>query len=172
MRGLANFDGIYYKMEDVSIEPQPVQKPHPPVYIGSWGSEAGLKRVAKYGDGWMASACNITPEKFKERWKTVLSYRKSNGKDTESFQNSIMSMFGYIDNDKEKVHRMVRNILSPALGRQPEDLEALLLFGSVDHCKSKIDAFRNVGVKHIHFWPIYDFNEQIEIFSKAIASKY
>jgi alkanesulfonate monooxygenase SsuD/methylene tetrahydromethanopterin reductase-like flavin-dependent oxidoreductase (luciferase family) len=73
MRGLANFDGIYYKMEDVSIEPQPVQKPHPPVYIGSWGSEAGLKRVAKYGDGWMASACNITPEKFKERWKTVLT---------------------------------------------------------------------------------------------------
>jgi hypothetical protein len=41
---------------------------------------------------------------------------------------------------------MVRNILSPVLGRQPEDLEALLLFGSVDHCKSKIDAFRNVFI--------------------------
>jgi alkanesulfonate monooxygenase SsuD/methylene tetrahydromethanopterin reductase-like flavin-dependent oxidoreductase (luciferase family) len=80
-----------------TVHNRPVQKPHPPVYIGSWGSEAGLKRVAKYGDGWMASAYNITPEKFKERWKTVLSYRKLNGKDTESFQNSIMSMFGYID---------------------------------------------------------------------------
>ena len=44
--GLANLDGIHYKMENVSIEPQPVQKPHPPVYIGSWGSRAGLKRVA------------------------------------------------------------------------------------------------------------------------------
>ena len=120
----------------------------------------------------MASAYNITPEKFKERWKTLLSYRRSNSKDTESFQNSMMSMFGYIDNDKEKVHRMVKNILSPALGRPTEDLETLLLFGSVDHCINKIDTLRNVGVKRIHFWPINDFNEQIEIFSKEIASNY
>ncbi len=169
---LANFDGVYFKMENVSMEPLPVQKPHPPILIGSWGSETGLKRVAKYGDGWMASAYNITPEKFKERWETVLSYRRSNGKDTESFQNSMMSMFGYIDNDKEKVHGMVKNILSPALGRRPEDLEDLLLFGSVDHCINKIDTLYNVGVKRIHFWPIYDFNEQIEIFSKEIASNY
>lgn len=119
----------YYKMRNVSTEPQPVQKPHPPILIGSWGSEAGLKRVAKYGDGWMASAYNITPEKFKEKWKTVLSYRSFNNKDIKSFQNSMMSMFGYIDNDKEKVHGMVKNILSPALGRSPEDLERLLLFG-------------------------------------------
>ena len=172
MPGLANFDGIYYKMENVSMEPQPVQKPHPPILIGSWGSEAGLKRVAKYGDGWMASAYNTIPEKFKERWKTVLSYRRSNGKDTESFQNSMMSVFGYIDNDKEKVHRMVKNILSPALGRRSEDLEDLLLFGSVDHCINKIDTFCNVGVKRIHFWPIHDFNKQIEIFSKEIASRF
>jgi alkanesulfonate monooxygenase SsuD/methylene tetrahydromethanopterin reductase-like flavin-dependent oxidoreductase (luciferase family) len=169
---LANFDGIYYKMENVSTEPQPVQKPHPPILIGSWGSEAGLKRVAKYGDGWMASAYNITPEKFKEKWKTVLSYRSSKSKDTKSFQNSMMSMFGYIDNDKEKVHRLVKNILSPTLKRSPEDLERLLLFGSVDHCINKIDTLHDVGVKRIHFWPIYDFNEQIEIFSKEIASNY
>ncbi|MGC2308808.1 MAG: LLM class flavin-dependent oxidoreductase, partial [Nitrososphaeraceae archaeon] len=169
---LADFGGRYYQFKGLSREPRPIQKPHPPVYIGSWGSRAGLKRVAKYGDGWMASAYNITPEKFKERWKTLLSYRRSNSKDTESFQNSMMSMFGYIDNDKEKVHRMVKNILSPALGRPTEDLETLLLFGSVEHCINKIDTLRNVGVKRIHFWPINDFNEQIEIFSKEVASKY
>ena len=49
----------------------------------------------------------------------------------DASSNSMMSMFGYIDNDKEKVRRMVKNILSPALGRRPEDLEDLLLFGSV-----------------------------------------
>jgi len=84
----------------------------------------------------------------------------------------MMSMFGYIDNDKEKVHRMVKNILSPALGRSPEDLERLLLLGSVDHCINKIDTLQDVGVQRVHFWPIYDFNEQIEIFSKEIASNY
>jgi hypothetical protein len=120
----------------------------------------------------MASAYNISPEKFKEKWKAVLSYRSSNDNDTDSFQNSVMSMFGYIDNDKEKVQAMVKNILSPMLERSPEDLEKLLLFGSVDHCINKINILRDVGVKRIHFWPICDFIEQIEIFSKEIASNY
>ena len=54
----------------------------------------------------MASAYNITPEKFKEKWDILLSYRKRLGKDTDSFENSIMSMFGYIDNDKYKVRKL------------------------------------------------------------------
>jgi len=95
-------------------------------------SEAGLKRVAKYGDGWMASAYNITPDKFTEKWNMLLSYGKRLGKHTESFENSIMSMFGYIDNDRYKVKKMVKDILSPALGKPAQKLENSLLFGSVE----------------------------------------
>lgn len=64
---LVNFGGRYYQFKGLSREPRPVQRPHPPIYIGSWGSsDAGLRRVAKYGDGWMASVYNITEDKFKE----------------------------------------------------------------------------------------------------------
>src|SRR6266487_4019939 len=38
----------------------------PPIWIGSWGSDAGLRRVARLGDGWLASAYNTTPELFTE----------------------------------------------------------------------------------------------------------
>ena len=106
---LTNYSGKYYRFEKVSVQPKPFQKPHPPIYIGSWGSsEAGLKRVAKYGDGWMASAYNITPDKFKVKWKILLSYRQALGKDIQSFENSVMSMFGYIDNDRNRAHRMAK----------------------------------------------------------------
>jgi hypothetical protein len=41
--------------------------------IGSWGSsDAGLRRVAKYGDGWKASAYNITPDKFKTKFGNII----------------------------------------------------------------------------------------------------
>jgi alkanesulfonate monooxygenase SsuD/methylene tetrahydromethanopterin reductase-like flavin-dependent oxidoreductase (luciferase family) len=137
-----DYDGKYYHLEKISIEPKPFQKPHPPIFIGTWGSsEAGLRRVAKYGDGWMASAYNITPDKFKEKWKILLSYRQALGKDIQSFENSVMSMFGYIDDDRNKVHRMVKDVLSPALGRSAEELENLLLFGSTDHCLKKKGLF-------------------------------
>ena len=168
-----DYAGKYYQLEKISVGPKPYQKPHPPIFIGTWGSsEAGIRRAAKYGDGWMASAYNVTPDKFKEKWNILLSYRKRLGKDRESFENCIMSMFGYIDNDKDKVHRMIKNILSPALGRPTEHLENLLLFGSVEECIQKINAFREAGAERIHFWPISDFEEQIEIFRKEIVSRY
>ena len=64
---LVDHNGIFYRFDKVSVEPKPFQRPHPPIFIGSWGSsEVGLRRVAKYGDGWMASAYNITPNKFRE----------------------------------------------------------------------------------------------------------
>jgi alkanesulfonate monooxygenase SsuD/methylene tetrahydromethanopterin reductase-like flavin-dependent oxidoreductase (luciferase family) len=92
-------------------------KYHPTIFVGTWGSsEAGIKRTAKYGDGWMASAYNITPDMFREKWNILLSYRKRLGKGSESFENCLMSMFGYIDNNRDKVHRMAKDILSPTLG--------------------------------------------------------
>jgi alkanesulfonate monooxygenase SsuD/methylene tetrahydromethanopterin reductase-like flavin-dependent oxidoreductase (luciferase family) len=168
-----DYVGKYYQLEKISITPKPFQKPHPPIFIGTWGSsEAGLRRAATYGDGWMASAYNIIPNKFKEKWNMLLSYRKGLGKDSESFENCVMSMFGYIDNDNEKVHRMVKDILSPALGRPVEQLENLLLFGSVEQCIQKINAFHEAGAERINFWSISDFGEQMETFKKEIVSRY
>jgi alkanesulfonate monooxygenase SsuD/methylene tetrahydromethanopterin reductase-like flavin-dependent oxidoreductase (luciferase family) len=168
-----DYNGKYYQLDKVVLTPRPYQKPHPPIFIGTWGeSEAGLKRVAKYSDGWMASAYNITPQKFKEKWDMLLAYRKKLGKDTKSFDNSLMSMFGYIDNDNDKVKKKVKDILSPALGRPSKQLEDSLLFGSVEECIQKVNAFYEAGAKRIHFWPISDFDEQIEVFKKEIAGIY
>jgi alkanesulfonate monooxygenase SsuD/methylene tetrahydromethanopterin reductase-like flavin-dependent oxidoreductase (luciferase family) len=67
---------------------------------------------------------------------------------------------------------MVKNVLSPTLGRPADQLESLLLFGSVDQCIKKIKAFLEAGVNSIHFWPVNDYIEQIEIFSKEIISSF
>ena len=168
-----DYKGKYYTLRDTLLTPKPVQKPHPPVYVGSWGSEVGLKRVAKYSNGWMASAYNITPEKFKEKWNFLLAYRKLLGKEEtedEPFDNSVMSMFGYIDNNKDKVREVVKEKLSPALRRPEEDLEQMLLFGSLEECLRKIRNFVDAGVKRIHFWPVLDYEKQICVFKNEICA--
>jgi alkanesulfonate monooxygenase SsuD/methylene tetrahydromethanopterin reductase-like flavin-dependent oxidoreductase (luciferase family) len=169
---LLDYDGKYYRLKGVCIDPKPYQKPRPPIMIASWGSEQGLRRVAKYGDGWMASAYNITPDKFREKWMLLLNYRREMNKDVESFENSLMTMFGYIDNDKEKVQSMVKNVLSPALGRSADELNNLLLFGSPDQCLKKISLLYESGVKRIHFWPVNNYLRQMEIFFKEIAQNF
>ena len=166
-----DYKGKYYTLKDILLTPKPVQKPHPPIYVGSWGSDVGLKRLAKYSNGWMASAYNITPAKFKERWNFLLAYRKSLGKEEEPFDNSVMSMFGYISDDKDEVHRVVKDILSPALRRSAEDLEQMLLFGSLDECLRKIRNLVDAGVRRIHFWPVLDYEDQISIFKNGISAE-
>jgi probable F420-dependent oxidoreductase len=48
----ASFDGKYYQISDTGFEPKPVQKPHPPIWIGGHSGPA-VHRAARYGDGWM-----------------------------------------------------------------------------------------------------------------------
>jgi probable F420-dependent oxidoreductase len=56
MKGLwtkdrVQFQGAYYSMEG-RLEPRPVQKPHPPVWIGGWG-DITLRRAATLADNWI-----------------------------------------------------------------------------------------------------------------------
>lgn len=53
----ASFSGAFYRFEAVRCLPQPVQKPHPPIWIGGH-SRAALRRVAKFGDGWHPVGAN------------------------------------------------------------------------------------------------------------------
>ena len=45
------FDGKYCSFSDIVFEPKPVQKPHPPIWIGGESTRA-LRRAASLGDGW------------------------------------------------------------------------------------------------------------------------
>jgi alkanesulfonate monooxygenase SsuD/methylene tetrahydromethanopterin reductase-like flavin-dependent oxidoreductase (luciferase family) len=43
------FVGRYYATNDIDLQPRPAQPKGPPIWIGSWGSDAGLRRVAPPG---------------------------------------------------------------------------------------------------------------------------
>jgi alkanesulfonate monooxygenase SsuD/methylene tetrahydromethanopterin reductase-like flavin-dependent oxidoreductase (luciferase family) len=44
------FTGRFYSTAGIDLEPKPLQKPTPPIWIGSWGSDAGLRDWEM--DGW------------------------------------------------------------------------------------------------------------------------
>jgi alkanesulfonate monooxygenase SsuD/methylene tetrahydromethanopterin reductase-like flavin-dependent oxidoreductase (luciferase family) len=47
-----NYDGTAFKLKDVSVDPKPLQKPRPPIWIAA-NSDAAVARAATIGDGWM-----------------------------------------------------------------------------------------------------------------------
>jgi len=51
------FEGAYAQFQDISFLPRPVQKPHPPLWIGG-ESPAALRRVVALGDAWYPIGSN------------------------------------------------------------------------------------------------------------------
>lgn len=56
--GELNFDGEFFAFRHVSAEPTPVQKPHPPIWVGGHSGPA-LRRAARFADVWHPH--DITP---------------------------------------------------------------------------------------------------------------
>jgi probable F420-dependent oxidoreductase len=46
-----HFEGKYVQVADIGFQPKPIQKPHPPIWIGGHSGPA-LRRAAELGDGW------------------------------------------------------------------------------------------------------------------------
>ncbi len=71
--------GPYYRFNNVTVTQMSIQKPCPPIMLSSWGSPIGMRRVARLGDGWVASAWHSTPEEFRSasgayfRWLILVS---------------------------------------------------------------------------------------------------
>src|SRR5215217_282191 len=165
----APFRGQFYSTEGVSLEPYPTQQPSPPLWIGSWGSEAGLRRAARLGDGWLASAYNTTPEAFAGARERLAEHLRLFGKDPNRFPNAIATMFFYVTEDGATAERIIRDILSAALGRQEGELRRRLLVGPAEECAQKLAAYQAAGAQRVFLWPVEDELRQLAMFCEQVA---
>src|ERR671923_2468484 len=106
--GAPAFQGRFYDTNGVNLEPKPVQRPSLPIWVGSWGSVAGLRRVARLADGWLSSAGpgHQSPEQFAEDVQRLNAFLVQEGKDPAAFPNAVSTMALFISEDKEELARL------------------------------------------------------------------
>jgi F420-dependent oxidoreductase-like protein len=86
-----SFAGRYYQLKDAIANPKPVQKPHPPIWIGASG-ESTLRLVARHADVWNAAGGGDA-EKMKEMIAKLEAACGAIGRDPSEIRRSLQ--FGW-----------------------------------------------------------------------------
>ena len=132
----------------------------PPVWIASWGSAAGLRRVTRLGDGWLASGYNTTPQAFGEGRATL----------PDGFPNAIATLWLYVTESPREAERMLGDVLAPMLKRPVEALRDLALpIGSAQQCAERLSAYAAAGAERVFVWPLADELRQLELFRENVV---
>ena len=80
----ASFKGQFYSYRDIRAEPFPMQKPHPPIWVGGH-SRAALRRTARHGDGWhpvgAIAASPLPPGEMRSLLATLKQMTEAEGRD-------------------------------------------------------------------------------------------
>jgi alkanesulfonate monooxygenase SsuD/methylene tetrahydromethanopterin reductase-like flavin-dependent oxidoreductase (luciferase family) len=166
--GGAAFSGRFYTTEGIALEPAPSQPGGPPVWMGSWGSEAGLRRTARLADGWLASAYNTTPSAFATAWATLRSLLSDRGRAGEEFPNALATMWFHVTEDAEEAEDVFRHRVLPAVNRPEAVLRERLPVGPAGAFAEKLAAFREAGVQQVLIWPVADEIRQLDRFREHV----
>ena len=126
------FVGRFYSTEGIDLRPAPARPDGPPIWIGSWGSHAGLRRTTRLGDGWLASAYNTTPDGF---CRCVVAApglprrtRQRSGAFPQRTRDDVVLHHG----EPLEADEIVRTRLVPTINRPEEVLRERLPVGPAD----------------------------------------
>jgi alkanesulfonate monooxygenase SsuD/methylene tetrahydromethanopterin reductase-like flavin-dependent oxidoreductase (luciferase family) len=119
--------------------------------------------VARLGDGWFASAYNTTPDGFGAAREALSEELGAHGREPDGFPNALVTMWTWITPDAGEADRVLRNVLAPLLGRDPEALREQVCVGSPAHCAELLSRYAQAGCRRVHLWPLGDEPRQIEL---------
>ncbi len=158
----------HYPLPDARLAPAPRRSGGVPLWIGSWGSKAGLRRVARLGDGWLASAYNTTPEGFTAAKESLSEELCARGKDPDRFPNALVTMWTWVTADARDSDRVLREVLAPLLNRDPDVLRDQVCIGPAEKCAELLSRYAKAGCERVHLWPVGDEPQQIELAATAV----
>jgi probable F420-dependent oxidoreductase len=85
-----SFHGKYVNFENIDFLPKPVQKPHPPIWVGG-ESRPAMRRTAEFANGWCPLGSNrtfpmATAEQLKAGLERLAQYAQRFGRDPSEIE--------------------------------------------------------------------------------------
>ena len=164
------FDGAHYQLTDLPLEPKPIQKPYPPLWIG--GGPMSVWRAAKYGECIVAFWPD--EEVTKSMWLPKL---KEEGKKYGTDPKLAAFTFVYVADGPADYDTYFPRLKTAVAFEQPDvDPLKVTVSGSPEQCAERIHALHAAGIWHFvlefqfHGLETVGFGmKQMEKFAKEVA---
>ena len=163
------FHGRYFTLNDVSVQPKPVQPDLPPIWIGG-RSEAALRRTARVGDGWLVS--QATPGEVQAGIQKINGWAAELGREIEEDHFGALFSFCFADSPQE-----AQRLAAPYLLRRRSDVDQreLCAFGTPEDVIDLVDRYIEAGATKFVARPACPpqlMQRQMEILADQVVPRY
>ena len=161
------YKGRFYNVENLTVGPKPIQKPHPPIWTGG-GAEVALKRAGTWADGFICGSSAI-PD-FPATWEKISGYAKAAGRDPNKINKAGLT-FMAIDDNQNKAVKTVEDYVMRYYGRLRVDVANTSLVGAPSAIIDRIGAFLSKGLDTLIIGLADPDPRQLDLFGEKVLPK-
>ncbi|HUG37507.1 MAG TPA: LLM class flavin-dependent oxidoreductase, partial [Candidatus Limnocylindrales bacterium] len=159
------YRGSIFQLDGGGIVLKPVQKPHPPIWLGG-GHPDAVRRAASIADGWMGAGGSTTAA-FGKSVPLLKAELSKAGRDPAAFPTSkrvFMSVHERPDVARAEVNRWYTEVY-----RNPDGTDASGVHGTPEQVRGRLEELVGMGANHLLLNPVCRYAEQVEALAGVVG---
>lgn len=180
-----SFHGRYYRVENATVTPLPVQKPHPPIWFGESHADT-LAACARLGQGW--NSVPATTAELRHKLDSLAAACAEIGRPVEEIERSLETEI-LIAPDTETLRSRLREMMALAPGDEfaadvqayaagdtdllPPSLNERYILGTPAEVTRRLQSYIDMGISHFLLWFMdAPHIEGLELFAAEVRPRF
>ncbi len=161
------FEGKYFKLNGVRMQPKPVREEGVPIHIGG-RSDAALRRTARYGDAWIAIW--VSPRRMQEAREKIDEWAAAEGRPDMSGRIGLGLQVWYgMDDDRDRARQLLARRMEGFYRIPYERFERYSPYGPPEQIAEFLAPYVEAGCSHLNLLGVQP--KQDEVVQAALAVK-
>jgi alkanesulfonate monooxygenase SsuD/methylene tetrahydromethanopterin reductase-like flavin-dependent oxidoreductase (luciferase family) len=169
-----SYEGRFYRVRDAYLYPKPIQKPHPPIWIGIMkGRRRMLELVGKHADAWTVSSLYLPSEsEYAEMCRRVEEYKKKFGRGGEEIKRGL-GIGCVVAKDRSSLSEKVRRFKPGSIAIGSYVATQKRVEGTPEECVERLRFFSDLGLTYfVMNFPDVDTLEPIRLFGERVIPEF
>ncbi len=145
--------GRFSRLDEVSMEPKPLQKPYPPIWFGG-RAEAALRRAVALGDGYIGGGSTPMAAFLEDIKQLPPGFPKAK------------RLYVALGDNLPRLREWFGTIY-----HKPEMADQVAVWGSSQRVADEIRRLNDAGVNHVLLNPVFDEEEQMERLAQEVLTR-